>query len=207
MDKRGQWSWSGALQGGPGDRRCVALTFDDGPEPPFTDEILDQLELTGTPATFFVIGKKAKQWPHLIERMAAAGHIVGNHTQHHRHPYLQPFAARQGIIDGAATIERILGKRPRWLRPPWGLYPAWLWGPTRATGQTPVAWTVEALDFLRPGSEMIAKRIVRAARPGSIILLHDGGGDRSQTVGALPMIISGLRRQGYQFVTLAELIE
>ncbi len=203
------YSWTGALKRGPiTTPPRVALTFDDGPSLPFTEEILDLLGREQVPATFFVIGHTARACPRLLERMLVDGHAIGNHTMHHRHPLAcLPASGINDIRLGVTEIESMTGVRPRWFRPPWGIFwIPWLIDAVYKYGLSPVLWDVEALDFLRPRAEVIADRIIRRVRPGSVVLLHDGGGDRSETVVALPMIVSSLRKLGYHFVTLDGLL-
>jgi peptidoglycan-N-acetylglucosamine deacetylase len=193
----------------PGDDRVVALTFDDGPNPEATPAILDALGAEDVPATFFVLGRHADRWPTIVERAAAEGHVIGNHGYHHRKlVWRSPNYVRDDITLGAAAIERSGAARPRLFRAPHGQRNPWVSPIARAEGQRTVGWTLGVWDTSRPGSKVIAERVVRGARPGSIVLLHDGdgydpAGDRMQTARAMPRIIRDLRERGYSFVTLA----
>jgi peptidoglycan/xylan/chitin deacetylase (PgdA/CDA1 family) len=193
----------------PGDDRLVALTFDDGPNPEATPAILDALGAEDVPATFFVLGRHADRWPAIVERAAAEGHVIGNHGYHHRKlVWRSPIYVRDDITLGAAAIERAGAARPHLFRAPHGQRNPWVSPIARAEGQRTVGWTLGVWDTSRPGPEVIAERVLRGARAGSIVLLHDGdgydpAGDRMQTARAMPRLIRGLRDRGYSFATLA----
>jgi len=193
----------------PGGDRVVALTFDDGPNPNATPAILDALGAEGMTATFFVLGRHADRWPSIVERMAAEGHVIGNHGYHHRKlVWRAPSYVREDIALGGAAIERAGSVRPRLFRAPHGQRNPWVSPIARAQGQRTVGWTLGVWDTALPGDQVIADRVLRGARAGSIVLLHDGDGydplgDRMQTALALPRIIRGLRERGFSFTTLA----
>ena len=176
----------------------VALTFDDGPWPGTTEQILTILARLHAPATFFVIGRQAEQYPALVRREAAAGMAVGTHTFSHPEHFgrLPMKGIRAEIAKGRKALER-LGVRPVGFRPPGGAASPTVLAAAERLGWRTVLWTVDPLDW-QPGvtPDQIVRRVLAAARPGAIILLHDGGGDRSATVAALPDIINGLRRLG-----------
>ena len=192
----------------PGPGRRVALTFDDGPNPGATAAILDTLARTGTPATFFVLGRHAERWPELVRRAAGEGHQIGNHGYYHRKLHGRgPRYVRRDLELGAAAIEAAGGGRPRLFRAPHGFRSPWVVPIAASLGQQTVGWTLGVWDSDRPGPEVIARRTIAGARPGAILLLHDGdgydpAGDRRQTALALPTIIEGLRGRGYSFVQL-----
>jgi peptidoglycan-N-acetylglucosamine deacetylase len=191
--------------GGHGVRQ-VALTFDDGPSE-YTPAILRILRRTHTPATFFVIGRLARSYPRLIAAEARAGFEIGDHTQ--THPFLAslPAAAQVSQITMAAdAIRRAGGPYPRLFRPPYGSFDGSTLANLRQQGMLMVLWSADTKDYARPGVGRIAYTALSGAQPGAIILMHDGGGDRRQTVAALPRIIRGLRRRGYRLVTVAQLI-
>ncbi|HEX5503410.1 MAG TPA: polysaccharide deacetylase family protein, partial [Thermomicrobiales bacterium] len=200
-----------AVRGRP-DRRAVALTFDDGPAAPSTAQILDILHRFHAPATFFLVGENVARHPDLARRIVAEGHTVGNHTQRHRwrDALLDP---RCRDLDRAQRqIAAVTGVSPRFFRPPLGIHTPWQLRGARRRGMVPVQWSAEADDPHRPGAAAIARRILDAATPGAIVLLHDGEGtraapDRSQTVAALPATIRGLRARGLAVVPLADLLE
>lgn len=188
--------------------RAVALTFDDGPNPDATPAILDALGAEGVPATFFVLGRHADRWPSIVARTAAEGHVIGNHGYHHRKlVWRGPRYVRDDIALGAAAIERTGADRPRLFRAPHGQRNPWVSPIARAQGHRTVGWTLGVWDTARPGPDVIADRVLRGTRPGSIVLLHDGDGydpvgDRMQTARSLTRIVRGLKERGYSFATL-----
>jgi cellulose synthase/poly-beta-1,6-N-acetylglucosamine synthase-like glycosyltransferase/peptidoglycan/xylan/chitin deacetylase (PgdA/CDA1 family)/spore germination protein YaaH len=202
--------------------RKLALTFDDGPDPTWTPKILDILKEKDVPATFFVIGLDANKWPQLLRREYDEGHEIGNHTYTHpdwENPNLSPTQIRWELNLTERLIESIVGAKSILFRPPFGIdhQPEYAEEvahlPTAQDmgyliiGQKvdPNDWSLES-----PGvpisSEKIVENVLREAPKGNIILMHDGGGNRSQTLAALPQIIDVLRKQGYQFVSVADLI-
>jgi peptidoglycan/xylan/chitin deacetylase (PgdA/CDA1 family) len=192
----------------PTRERIVSLTFDDGPNPDATPRILDALAEADVKATFFILGKHAEQWPRIVERAANDGHQIGNHGWHHRKLHVRgPRYVRNDLVAGTRAIEQACGVEPRHFRAPHGFRSPWVTPIARALGQRTIGWTLGVWDSARPGADEIARRTVVGARPGSILLLHDGdgydeNGDRSQTADALPAIISGLRDRGYRFDVL-----
>jgi len=193
----------------PGSDLVAALTFDDGPNPEATPAILDALGAEGVAATFFVLGRHADRWPAIVERTRAEGHVIGNHGYHHRKlVWRSPSYVRDDIMLGAAAIERAGAARPRLFRAPHGQRNPWVSPIARSAGQRTVGWTLGVWDTALPGPDVIAERVLRGTRPGSIVLLHDGdgydpAGDRMQTARALPRLIRGLRDRGFSFVALA----
>jgi len=186
--------------------KLIALTFDDGPWPGQTDRILDILKREGIHATFFMQGVRVKSSPGLAKRVADEGHLIGNHTlSHKRLTKEKPIEVRRQIVGGAQTIRSATGVRPVWFRPPYGSINANVWKQTRALRLKVALWDVDTRDWSRPGMRKIITTAEKNARPGAIILMHDGGDDRRQTIAALPTIIRDLKAQGYAFVTLEEL--
>jgi len=185
--------------------RAVALTFDDGPNPDATPVVLDALADRGVKATFFILGRHAERWPDLVERVAREGHAVGNHGYFHRKLHFKsPEYVRQDLELGTAAIERASQVRPSYFRAPHGFRSPWVTSIARSLGQRTVGWSLGVWDSDRPGVEAIAQRTVEGAKPGSILLLHDGdgydpSGDRMQTAHAIPLIIDRLIAQGYRF--------
>jgi len=204
-------------------RREVALTFDDGPNPPYTDRILDVLAREHVPATFFVVGRAAAAYPATIRRMVREGHTLGNHTWDHPHLIVQSRAAMHAeLLRTDATLAKITGLHPRLMRPPFGARDFEVMAEMRKLGYRVVMWSVPLpRDWEQPGDATIARRVTEKVSDGSIIVLHDGnrgqlcGRDirtplrecnRSQDVAATREIIDTLRRRGYQFVTIPKLI-
>lgn len=185
----------------------VALTFDDGPWPLQTEAILAILAGKDVPATFFMLGSRVDRMPAATRAVANAGHAIGNHTYWHaRLDDVTPEAAEWEIRSTARAIERVTGTRPRWLRPPCGSIDAAALQYIADSGSACALWTVDPQDWRADRTaQAIADSVVASVRPGAIVVLHDGGGDRSATIAALPMIIDRLRGAGYEFVTLDEL--
>lgn len=191
---------------GGGRRRLIALTFDDGPSA-HTEALLDVLERHRVPATFFVLGERVDAHPRAMERLLRSGMAIGNHTR--SHPLLPRLGrrAQQAEIDaGAGAIVAAGAGLPRLFRPPYGAQDATTAALLARRGGLSVLWSVDSEDYTRPGAARIADRVVAAAHPGAIVLLHDGGGDRTQTVEAVRRIIPRLRRAGYRFVTVPQLL-
>ncbi len=189
----------------------VALTFDDGPNEPYTDEILSILKKNHVKATFFVVGENALRYPEALRHEVQDGMEIGNHS--YSHPYMIPEKSSTMFWQIQKTeqiIERIAGVRPEWFRPPHGFRDPRLFRQTRRLDLTVVEWSNMPRDWTRPGIDVIVQRTLNALKPGDIILLHDGdniihGGDRSQTVAALPYILAGLKSRGLKPVTLSQL--
>ena len=192
--------------------RAVALTFDDGPNPDATPAILDALGERGVKATFFILGRHAERWPELVARVARDGHSVGNHGYYHRKLHFKsPAYVRDDLRLGTERIQSTTGRRPSFFRAPHGFRSPWVTPIARSLGQRTVGWSLGVWDSDRPGVEAIAERTVTGARPGSILLLHDGDGydptgDCRQTAEALPGIIADVRALGYEFKPLTELM-
>lgn len=207
---RNSWIFGPVLTRLPGDARVVSLTFDDGPNAQATPAILDVLRQEGVLATFFVLGRHAERWPALVRRVADEGHQLGNHGYWHRKLHRRtPAYVRDDLQRGTDAIERAAGVRPRFFRAPHGFRSPWVTPIAASLGQRTVGWSLGVWDSARPGAEEIARRAVDGLRAGSILLLHDGDGydadgDRMQTAGALPLIITGLRERGFAFATLPD---
>ena len=182
----------------------VALTFDDGPGP-FTRQILDELESLHARATFFVIGQNVKESPGMVRELRDAGMVIGNHTWTHPNMTKLGFAGQRAQIERTQKIiQATIGQRPRFFRPP-----TWAWNKTTARvvaeeGMLGVLFSIDTQDWMLPGVTAIVRSALQA-RDGQVIALHDAGGEREQTVQALPLIIKGLRAQGLEVVTLDEL--
>jgi len=191
----------------------VALSFDDGPNEPYTSRVLDILEREHVSATFFLVGVNVNRYPAAAARIARDGHVVGNHTEFHHIPFALESTSqiRLDVDTAEETIHQATGQLPRLFRPPQGLRSPWLMNVLARDSLINVTWNDAPGDWDPMPVKTIVARTVEAARPGSIILLHDGmnaqhGADQSQTVEALPGIIDGLRRRGFRCVTLPELL-
>jgi len=191
------------LSKGDPNEKTIALTFDDGPHGQKTDQLLDVLKEYHVPATFFVVGKMASKFPANIRREAQEGHLVENHT--YDHLCLDALTAQQVKAEYercSKTIFRLTGHQPRYCRPPGGDFdPAVLQAATDL-GLTTTLWTDDPGDFNFLPAEKIRDRVISIARPGGIILLHDG---IPGTIAALPEIIEDLRSKGFRFVSIDEL--
>jgi peptidoglycan-N-acetylglucosamine deacetylase len=176
----------------------VALTFDDGPWQHTTGQILAILTQRQAPATFFVVGRQVQRYPDLVRRELAAGMAVGSHSWSHPQPFdrLPVARIRDEITHGRRILEP-LGVRPVGFRPPGGAASTTVLAAAQGLGERTVLWSVDPADW-HPDvtADQLVQQVLAAVRPGAIVLLHDGGGDRSATVAALPAIIDGLRRLG-----------
>jgi len=186
--------------------REIALTFDDGPGP-YTPQILATLQREHVPATFFEVGIEERYFNASTTEIAADDDPIGDHTEVHAPmSKLSARAQRAQLLDQAKAIERFGAPFPRLFRPPYGLWNAATLSLLHRYRMLMVLWTVDTNDYLRPGVNAIVERAVDGAKPGAIILMHDAGGDRSETVAALPRIIAALRRRHYQLVTVPRLL-
>jgi peptidoglycan-N-acetylglucosamine deacetylase len=185
---------------GGGKAKLVALTFDDGPDK-WTDAVLAALASRGVKATFFMLGGNASAMPAEVEKVRAAGHEIANHTWDHAD--LSKLSEAQ-IRSEIQRTDNILGET-RYLRPPYGNYNKTVEAVVASMGKELVLWTVDTLDWQSHSADAIMTNLKNELRPGAIILMHDGGGDRSATVAAIPRVIDYLLAQGYGITTLAHL--
>jgi peptidoglycan/xylan/chitin deacetylase (PgdA/CDA1 family) len=191
---------------GVGRRREVALTFDDGPSP-FTAAILKVLTRKHVPATFFVVGQQLNDFARGLRAELRAGYRLGDHTENHAWLARLRKGAQLAQIRDEALRARSLGAPfPRLFRPPYGAFNRATVAVTRSLNMLIVLWSVDPGDWRRPGAGAIVRNVLGQARPGAIVLLHDGGGPRDQTVAALPAIIDGLRVRHYRLVTVPQLL-
>jgi len=188
----------------PHRRRQIALTFDDGPGP-YTRQVMRVLRRAEVPATFFVVGQQVAHSPALVRTMLREGHMVANHSLSHANLGGGGARAAYEIGRTQAIIRRATGFTPCLFRPPYGATGGALNHVVRARGLLSILWDVDTNDWRLPGAGLITARIIGQARPGSVVLLHDAGGYRRQTVAALEPAIRVLRRRGYEFVTLTDL--
>jgi peptidoglycan-N-acetylglucosamine deacetylase len=192
-------------QGTP-NRREVALTFDDGPGP-LTGAFVRTLVRDRVPATFFVVGEQVQTFHQGLRDVLDAGFPIGDHTYTHPPmPGLSPTDQAHQLDRQAAAIEPYGAGRPTLFRPPYGSFDRSTLAALRRRQMLMVLWTIDSEDYLRPGVKAIVYNVLSGARPGAIVLMHDGGGDRTQTLQALPAIIGGLRRRGYHLVTVPRLV-
>ncbi|HDZ91428.1 MAG: polysaccharide deacetylase family protein [Deltaproteobacteria bacterium] len=184
---------------GPDEAGHVFLTFDDGPDPRFTPQILDILAQASAYATFFLVGKDAIRFPSLVRRIAQEGHEVANHTWSHCHPWtISSRVARQEVSCASAALSDILGRSPRYFRPPYGRLRRSMMDKARELGQTVVMWSLSAVDWGPWGGPARIARRLRSAKVGDIVLLHDAcrGHNRPwETVRVLAGFLSELHYQ------------
>lgn len=207
---------------GPADERVVALTFDDGPNPPYTTAILEVLEREHVHATFFLVGRAVAAYPSVVRREVRDGDAIGNHTWSHSHMILMDAAqVRSSLAKTDDAIYLAAGVHTRIMRPPFGARDWLVLDQARSLGYTPVMWSVPlAKDWEEPPAQTIVERILPYVRDGSIIVLHDGNRgivcagpraatrtcDRFSEIDATRLIVESLRSQGYRFVTVPELL-
>src|SRR5213596_1169457 len=199
---------------GAGGEHQVAITFDDGPDPRWTPKILDILKAANVKATFFVVGVNAERYPNLVRRIVNEGHEIGNHTYYHPNLALcWPEHIRVELNATQLLLETITGRATTLFRPPYAADSS----PTQLSELTPlkiaedlnyliVLESIDPQDWSKPGADVILQRVKQQRRDGSIILLHDAGGDRSQTVEALPRILDWLHKRGDTVVSLSTLL-
>ncbi|OKH24654.1 polysaccharide deacetylase family protein [Chroogloeocystis siderophila] len=188
-------------------QKVIALTFDDGPSP-YTLQVLNILKQNNIKATFFWIGKSLQSHQQIAKQVVANGEAIGNHTWHHWQYLMKPNIAAQEIESTANLIYKITGVRTSLFRPPYGLLNNGVADYARQKRYVIVMWSVDPQDYrYKTSPQQLVNRIIPKIQPGSIVLMHDGGGNRSATVQALPQIISQLKQQGYRFVTVPQLLE
>ncbi|WP_079123222.1 polysaccharide deacetylase family protein [Streptomyces abyssalis] len=179
-------------------RREIALTFDDGPDPVYTPQVLEVLRRCRVQATFCVIGSDAAAHTWLLNAIADAGHEIANHSWSHplltrmrSHEIHEQFARTCDVVEGA------VGKAPALARAPFGEWNKRALGISASLGMSPLGWSVDTCDWEEPGAREITSTVLETVRPGSVLLAHDGGGDRSQTVAALRDFLPRLIDSGY----------
>lgn len=182
------------------DRRVVAITVDDGPDPRYTPAVLAVLRKHGIRATFFLVGQNGAAHPALLRAIADEGHHLANHSWSHpdlRH--LPEAQVRAELQRTSELLEKATGRATTWFRAPGGDWAPVTMRVCSALGLRPMGWSVDPADWARPGTAKITSRVLGAVRPGSVVLNHDGGGDRSQTVAALRAYLPVLIDRGYSF--------
>jgi peptidoglycan/xylan/chitin deacetylase (PgdA/CDA1 family) len=185
-------------------QKVLALTIDDGPDPEWTPKVLEVLREHHVTATFFMIGSSAAAHPDVVRSVAAGGHAIASHTWSHRNlPRLSPAAARTEIERGLDAVTSAAGGvRPSLFRAPYGNWSPVVFAACAELAQRPIAWDVDPRDWDTPGTSRIVSRVLAQTGPRSIILNHDGGGNRAQTVAALRSYLPQLLAGGYHFTSL-----
>jgi chitin deacetylase len=190
----------------PPGAKLVALTFDDGPWPGQTEAILDILKANGVKATFFELSPLTRRHPDLARRVVAEGNLIGDHTVNHKDlAKAPPDTVRFEIVSAADTIQAVTGYRPVWFRPPGGNYNATVLQIMAESNMKLAMWNVDTNDWRKPAPQEIVGRALAGQQLVKVILMHDGGGDRSRTIEALPRIIAEYKSRGYRFVTFDHL--
>ena len=188
-----------AIDDGP---RAIALTIDDGPSPVYTPQVLRLLARYRITATFSMIGIQARAYPAVAREVAEAGHLIANHTWTHLDlQWLPPALVTEQMTRAADAIHAATGRVPGLFRAPYGAWSPFVLTQCAKSGLTPLGWSVDPRDWSRPGVPAIVANIMRNTRTGSIILEHDGGGNRAQTLAALKVVIPRLLDAGYRFRT------
>jgi peptidoglycan/xylan/chitin deacetylase (PgdA/CDA1 family) len=211
MAPTGQW-FGRTFTGLPRGTRQLALTFDDGPNDPHTLRLLAVLARHEVHATFFLIGSRVQQRPDIVHEIAAAGHVIGNHT--FTHPLLTFQSAsqiRRELVDCRSALQDAVGEHSNLFRPPFGGRRPGVLSIARDLSLEPVMWNVTGYDWDAPAVEAIEQKVAKRVRGGNVILLHDGGhtqmgADRSQTVIATDRLIARYKSQGYTFVSIPQMM-
>ena len=195
-----------------GNGNYIALTFDDGPYPPYTDRLLDVLKEKKTHVTFFLVAEQAQKYPELVKRMVAEGHTVGLHAFRHRDFLkLAEEEKQQELSLGKKTLQEITGKEPLYWRPPHGFRDTSVMELARQEGLTVVNWSMTPRDWTGIDKQEIYDRVMNKTEDGAIVLLHDGDSpyyqaSRQATVEAVALLIDSLREKGYHLVSLEEYV-
>ena len=183
------------------DSKKIALTFDDGPHPYYTEQLLDGLKERDVKVTFFVLGKHAEEYPELVERMSEEGHLIGNHTYSHiQLNQRNSDAFKEELVKTNELLEELTGQEVQYVRPPYG---TWDKKFEEELNMFPVLWNIDPLDWSSTNVSGIVKKVTSKARENSIILMHD---EYKTTVTAALQIIDELTEEGYEFVTVEELL-
>ena len=211
MAPTGQW-YGRTFIGLPRGSKQIALTYDDGPNDPHTLRLLEVLARHDVPATFFFIGRYVQRRPQVVRDVARARHAIGNHTFTHPHLVVsRVIETRNQLEECQRALEDAAGEVPRLFRPPFGGRRPVTLRIARSLGLEPVLWNVTGWDWKNPPAEKIVENCVRQIRGGDVVLLHDGshralGADRSQTVVATERLIERYKSEGYEFVTIPQMM-
>jgi peptidoglycan/xylan/chitin deacetylase (PgdA/CDA1 family) len=199
-------SYTPAITSGGTKGNELALTFDDGPGP-YTEALVEALNRLHVKATFFAIGEEERYFSGGTRLELRSGDVVGDHTE--THPMMAALSAHEQheeLFEQILRIQLLGGPTPRLFRPPYGSFDATTFKQLRALHLLMVLWSDDTSDYTKPGVAAIVRSALAGAHPGAIILMHDAGGDRSQTIAALPAIVAGLRRKGLHPVTIPRLL-
>lgn len=212
MAPTGQW-FGKTFTGLPRSSRQLALTYDDGPNDPYTQRLLEVLARHGVHATFFLVGQYVKQRPEIVREIVQAGHVVGNHT--FTHPLLTFMSrdeVKQQLSETRSALQDAIGEPSHLFRPPFGGRRPAVLRVARELGLQPVMWNITGYDWSAPPAAVIEQKVSKRIRGGNVILLHDGGhkqmgADRSQTVIATDHLIARYKAEGFEFATIPQMME
>jgi peptidoglycan/xylan/chitin deacetylase (PgdA/CDA1 family) len=194
----------GPIYNGPRSVPVVALTFDDGPHQFTTPRLIELLDRLSVKGTFFIVGSQAVQFPRILSEIVARGHSVANHSWSHRDiTLLDSEDLFKELAYCSQAVEAIIGVRPRFFRPPGGRWDSSSLTAAHELGLTTILWDVSGRDLVQRAPQRIAASVIRAARPGSVVLLHGG---LEWTMEALPLIVEGLRAKGFIFASLDQML-
>ena len=201
----GPIDWAmGTVRHGPRDRRVIALTFDDGPDPVRTPALLDALAELEAPATFFLVGDVVDANADVVRRIAREGHELGNHTYCHRYlPLARSRSVERELRATDRAVERATGVVPKLARPPWGGRSPWTVRAFRRLAKRVVLWDVNSNDWKGAPAQAVADRVLERARPGSIILMHEARDGGEVTIEAVRLLVPALRARGFELVTVS----
>ena len=200
-------SYTPAVTSGGASGDEVALTFDDGPGP-YTPRLVAELNRLKVHATFFAVGEEERYFSEGTAAEVQSGDVIGDHTETHpMMAQLSPHDQYDELFEQMAQVEVVGAKRPRLFRPPFGSFDATTFKELHHLHLLMVLWSVDTADYTLPGVQTIVQRALAGAKPGAIVLLHDAGGERSQTIAALPAIVAGLRKRGLEPVTVPKLLQ
>ncbi len=196
------------------DEKLVALTFDDGPSPVWTPQVLDELKRAHIKATFFMIGDHAEKYPEVAKRVAREGHEIGNHSyDHHVLIYYKMDELEKEVKEAEKVIRNVTGQTTKYFRPPKAMLTGREKQKLKEMGYGIILWSLNSKDWVTFDDKYIVRYIVKNIRPGDILLFHDSGGvftteggNRSETVKTIPLLAEKLREKGYRFVTISELL-
>jgi peptidoglycan/xylan/chitin deacetylase (PgdA/CDA1 family) len=211
MAPTGQW-FGRAFFGLPRGSKQIALTFDDGPNDPHTLQLLEVLAKQSVRATFFMIGRYVRQRPDVAVAVAQQAHVIGNHTFTHPLLTFQSMAhIREEIVHCRAALTDAVGEHSNLFRAPWGGRRPGVFQLVRKLGLEPIMWNVTGYDWQAPSPEYIEAKVARQVHGGDVVLLHDGGHlsfgtDRSKTVQAVELLIARYKDEGYEFVTISQML-
>ena len=198
------WIVPGGIHRGTGERRCVALTFDDGPDPAQTPALLEALAALDVKATFFVVGAGVDANPDVCRQIVAGGHELGNHTYNHRYlPLARSASVARELADTDRAILAATGVTPTLARPPWGARRLSTMRTFARHAKRLVLWDVNSFDWRGAPAAEVAQRVLDRARPGSIVLMHDARAGGEVTIEAVRLLVPALRARGFELVTVS----